>query len=258
MIKQPETIQSIDRALDVLMLFSQERRELGVTQISEALGFQKSTVHRILSTLERRGFIQQNPDNGRYWLGIKLYSLGMLMREQQTLPGLVAPHARALAERFKEVVHLSVLDQAIEQYPRHIIIDKIESSQVLSLTPPVGSSAACHCSGGGKCLLAYSKPEFLQQFNEAELPRFTPNTITSWAALQPELVQIRQQGYAVDAEEMELGLTCVASPIFGRGGALLAALSLSGPTSRLRSAQFAEMVAALQSVTRQISDYLSN
>lgn len=252
--KESEIINSIDRALDILLLLQQEGQEMGVTQMSGRLGMHKSTVYRTLNTLEQKGFVQQNPDNGKYWLGIKLYSLGMSIKEKLVLTKLIYPYAKELAERFREVVHVSVLDTGAENYPKHIIIDKV-GRQVLSLTPPIGSSAPCHCSAVGKCLLAFSAPEYLNRFIGKVLPGFTAKTIVDWDKLLQELACVREKGYAYDDEELEMGLTCVAAPIFGQGQEAIAALSLSGPSSRV-SEHFDELIAELGKTTRIISSLM--
>ena len=256
MAGEKEKVHSLDRALEVLLLFQQEGRELGVTQIATLLGMQKSTVHRTLSTLERKGFIQQNQETGRYWLGLRLYSLGMLVREKLPLSRLLAPYAKQLAARYREAVHLSVLDMSALE-PRHIVIDKVESSQVLSLTPPIGSSEPCHCSAGGKCLLAFSPPEYLKRFEGCRLQAFTPNTIVAWDGLKMELEMIRQRGYSISDEELELGLTCIAAPIFARGAEIVAALSLSGPTSRMKAEDLEVMAKTVVEITKEISANLA-
>lgn len=251
-----ELINSIDRALDIMLLLQQEGREMGVTQISAALGIYKSTVHRTLATLEGKGFVQQNPDNGKYWLGIRLYSLGMLIRERLPLKNIAYPYAKELSEKFDEVVHLSILDKSALTYPKHIIIDKIQGrQQVLSLTPPVGSSAPCHSAAVGKCLIAFSPRSYLERFVGNPLPAFTDKTVCDWDKLLAELETIKRRGYAVDDEELELGLTCVAGPILDRHAGIMAALSLSGPTSRVR-ARFAEIVEEVIKTTRAISSNL--
>jgi DNA-binding IclR family transcriptional regulator len=244
-------IHSIDRALDILLLLRREGREMGVTQISSQLGMYKSTVYRTLDTLERKGFVQQNTENGKYWLGIQLYSLGMLVREKLSLATVIYPYAKALADKFQEVIHISVLDKSAQDYPKHIIIDKV-GQKMLSLTPPVGSISPCHCSAVGKCLLAFAPHGYLAGFTGKPLPGYTPKTITGWDGLLAELARIRAQGYAIDNEELETGLTCVAGPIFGRGEEALAALSLSGPTSRI-SERFDAIVAEVLKTVRQIS-----
>jgi len=255
-VNEKELINSVDRALDILLLLQDKGKEMGITEISNALGVYKSTIYRTLVTLENKGFVQQNSENGKYWLGLRLYSLGMLIKDKLTIKNLVYPYAKALAEKFKEVVHISILDQNAQDYPKHIIIEKCESQQVLSLTPPIGSSACCHTSAVGKALLAYSKRGYLDKYIGNELPKFTEKTITSWEKLLEELQKIRQEGYAVDDEELELGLTCVAAPILGKDGEAIAALSISGPTARVKSEKFLEIVQAIRDITIQISNII--
>lgn len=256
MANDSDIINSIDRALDVLLILHEHGQEMGVTEISSALGIYKSTIYRTLNTLQNKGFISQNPDNGKYWLGLKLYVIGMAMKENLPLTKTVHPYAEAISTKFKEVVHLSVLDINAAQYPQHIIIDKVTSHHVLSFTPAIGSSAACHCSAVGKCLLAFSPAGYIEKFVGNPLPVYTDKTITDWNKLQQELMLIRRQGYAVDNEELERGLTCIASPIMGSNNEAIAALSLSGPTARLNSERFKEIVAELKKTTIELSALL--
>jgi len=251
---EKELINSVDRALDILLLL--QDKEMGITEISNALGVYKSTIYRTLVTLENKGFVQQNPENGKYWLGLRLYSLGMLIKDKLTIKNLVFPYAKALAEQFKEVVHISTLDMNAQEYPKHIIIDKFESQQVLSLTPPIGSSACCHSSAVGKALLAFSKKGYLEKYIGNKLPAFTEKTIASWPELLKELEKIRKEGYAVDDEELELGLTCIAAPILNKDGEAVAALSISGPTARVKSEKFNEIVGEITRITKQISHFI--
>ncbi|MPN47386.1 Transcriptional repressor IclR [bioreactor metagenome] len=173
------------------------------------------------------------------------------MREKFSLTKVVNPYAKALSDKFKEVVHISVLDKNASSFPKHIIIDKV-GQQFLSLTPPIGSSTPCHCAAVGKCLLAFSSPEYLSQFIGTPLPSYTANTIVSWDKLLQELEKIRQNGYAYDDEELEIGLTCVAGPIFSRNREAIAAISLSGPRSRVAE-RFDEIVEEVTNTTRLVS-----
>jgi DNA-binding IclR family transcriptional regulator len=250
---EKNTIESIDRALDILMLLLQEEKEMGVTQISTALGIYKSTICRTLTTMEKKGFVQQNPENSKYWLGLKLYSLGMLIREKMPLKNMAYPYAKELADRFKEGVHIIVLDKSAEFYPKQIIIDKIQSQQVLSLAPPIGSLSASHCSASGKCLLAFSPQEYIDKFTGNPLPIFTEKTIGDWGSLLKELEIVRAQGYALDNGELEMGLTCIAAPIFSRNQEAIAAISLSGPTSRINSTQLPDIINAVKKTAQRIS-----
>jgi DNA-binding IclR family transcriptional regulator len=236
-------------------MFMREKKELSVTQISKELGIHKSTVCRTLETMENRGFVRQNPETGKYWLGLQLYSLGMLFREHEPLKKVVHPYAQALAERFNEGVHLTMLHKNGGPYPQHIVLDKIQSQQVLNLAPPVGSVSPSYCSASGKVLMAYEESDYVKQYIGCPLPRFTQYTVTDWDTLLQELEQIRRQGYALDREELEIGLTCIAAPILAEGH-IVAAISLSGPVSRISEQALPEIIAAVQQSAKDISALL--
>lgn len=249
-----EKISSIDRALDILILLYEEQRELGVTEIGTALGLYKSTVHRTLATLEKRGFVQQNPENGKYWLGMKIYAIGMAVGEKMPLKQLVQPFARKLSQKFNEVVNVSVLDTTSGRFPRSVLIHKEDSAnQVLRINPGIGSSSNCYCSAVGKSLLAFSTDEVLDKAKEEDFSSYTSNTIRNWEQLMNELQDIRTNGYAIDNEEQEIGLTCVAAPILDRKNTAIAAISLSGPTVRIKSGSFQEIVAEVKKTAAEIS-----
>ncbi|MBP2641911.1 MAG: yagI [Firmicutes bacterium] len=256
MAKTEETILSIHKSIDILLLLQNEGRELGVTEIARALGMNKSTVHRVLSTLDSRDFVQQNSETGKYWLGMKLYSLGMTIGDKLPLKVIAIPYLKALSQKFNEGVHMSVLDRSFSRFPRILIIDKIQTQQLLSFTPSIGSGSTCNSSGMGKCLLAYSSDEYIRKFIGTPLPRFTKNTITEWPEFLAELKHIREVGYAIDEEELELGLTCVAGPILNRNQEILAAISLSGPTSRLQADRLAVIIEEVKSTAKAISSLL--
>jgi DNA-binding IclR family transcriptional regulator len=245
---EPKTdlINAVDRALDILLLLQEQGGEMGVTEISRALGIYKSTIYRTLNTLENKGFIGQNSANGKYWLGLKLYSLGMSMQEKFTFTKIVYPYAQALSDKFNEVVNVAVRDRYATDHARHIVVEQIKTNQILTPSPPVGSKALSHCSGIGKCLLAYSPPSYRERFIGNTLPVFTPNTIADWDSLLNELALIRKNGYAVDYEELEMGLICIAGPIFDKNQEIIAAISLSGPRFRIDSDKFSEIIAEVK------------
>jgi IclR family transcriptional regulator, KDG regulon repressor len=252
-----DKIGSIDRALDILILLYDEQRELGVTEIGAALGLYKSTVYRTLATLEKRGFVQQNTENGKYWLGMKIYAIGMAVGEKMPLKQLVQPFAKRLSDKFNEVVNVSVLDTTSGKYPRSVLIHKEESAnQVLRINPGIGSSSNCYCSAVGKSLLAFSPKEVLDKAKEEDFSAYTANTIRNWDQLMKELQDIRLNGYAIDNEEQEIGLTCVAAPILDRNNRSVAAISLSGPTVRIKSRDFEDIVNEVKRTASEISALL--
>ncbi len=127
--KADETILSVHKSIDILFLLQQEGREMGVTEIARALGLNKSTVHRVLSTLDSRDFVQQNSETGKYWLGLKLYSLGMTIGDKLPLKVIATPYLKALSQKFNEGAHLAVIDRSFSLFPKILIIDKIQTNK---------------------------------------------------------------------------------------------------------------------------------
>ncbi|WP_416184324.1 IclR family transcriptional regulator [Megasphaera sp.] len=224
-------IESIDRALAVLQLFLKEERPLSVTRISKLMDLHKSTVSRTMDTLERRGFVQKDSETGKYWLGLQVYALGMLFREKDAFPKVAYPYAKALSLQCNEGVHITTFAYNGASYPQHIILEKIKSPRTIDTAPPIGAVRPAYCSASGKCLLAFS-PEYLHTYTGCTLQKFTEYTVTDWTDLLQELEKIRCRGYAVEREEVELGMACIAAPIFHHG-IITAAISVSGPADRL-------------------------
>ncbi len=235
------------------MLFSKKNRELGVTEIAQELGMYKSTVHRILTTMENRGFLQKNPKNNKYWIGLKIFSLGMYYSKNIKFRDIARPFAQKLADKYMETVHIAVIDFDKEEGPEVVVVDKIQKAQFLSMTPPIGSSSPAHCSAMGKVLLSYSKPSILKEIIKRPLKKYTDNTITSVERLLEELSIVRKCGYAIDDEELEIGLTCVAAPIFDFDNEVVASISLSGPTPRLKPRIEKEIIEDVKSTAMEIS-----
>ncbi len=224
-------IESIDRALAILQLFLQEETPLSITEISRKMKLHKSTVSRTMDTLEGRGFVRKQKESGKYWLGLQVYSLGMLFREKESFQKMAYPYAKALAMQCKESVHITTFAESDAPYPQHVILEKIKLPQSVDIAPPVGSIRPSYCAASGKCLLAFS-PEYVQRFVGCKLQKFTEYTITDWDELLRELEKVRQQGYAVEREEVELGMTCMAAPIFS-GSTIMAAISVSSPVTHM-------------------------
>lgn len=249
-----DTIQALDRALELLIYLNKQGREVGITQIASDMGGYKSTIFRTLATLEARGFISRNPETEKYWLGSQLFVLGKSVENKMGIQEVFRPYARRLHQRFHEVVNVSILEHNPgDVYHSVIILKEMSDTQILTVNPPVGSLSECHCSSVGKCLLAFGSNIDLSLYEGRELTRYTANTITSVKKLEEELSKIRRRGYAIDHEEQELGLTCIGSPILDRNKNAIAAISLSGPTSRMNSSDIEDRIEAVCSAARDIS-----
>jgi len=254
-VKKPSPIshlQSVDRAITILKTLGDEASYLGVTDLSQQLGLPKSTVHRLLTTLEMGGRVEQDPVTEKYRLGIDLVKLAgrvlMRMNPQQ----VAQPYLHALAEGCKETVNLSILTDD----DRVINIASFPSPRMVRNVGWIGREMLPHSVSSGKALLAYLPEQRVEHIMAAGLPRFTERTITDPAYLREELAQIRQRGYAVAREELEEGLSAVAAPIMDHEGCVIAVISVSGPSFRLtekRLVELAEMTReAANAVSRQL------
>jgi DNA-binding IclR family transcriptional regulator len=238
---------SLHRALTILEAFAAERPELGITEVAEAVGMPKSTVHRVLSALEGRGYLRKNLQTGKYRLGSKLWELGTVMVNSLNLRGTSRPYLEELAERTGETINLTVLDGADSLY-----IDEIQSRFPLRAHSYVGIRAPAHCVATGKAMLAHL-PSAFEGRVQAGLPRFTEETIVDRTALERELALVREQGYAINREEWRAGVCAAAAPIRDHTNQVVAALGVSGPATRLTRERLHDLGALVKDLTAKLS-----
>lgn len=236
------SIQSVDRALSILECFTMERQELGVSELSRLLDLNKSTAFGLLSTLERRGYLQQNQENGKYSLGLKALDLATVRLAGFDFTRVAKPMLKALVDRLGETVHLAIYDHGEVVY-----VDKIESGNTIQIASYIGKRNPCYCTGVGKCLLAFQPESEVERVIARGLVPRTVKTISDPAAFRATLARIRAVDQSIDDEEFELGLVCVAAPIRDRTGAVLAAISVSSPTFRIGRDTIVE-------IARQVSE----
>lgn len=221
---------SLIKAFGLLEHFSEEKPEWGVRELAQAMDANKSTVYRLLATLESLGVLRQDASTEKYSLGLKLFELGNRVPLQKAFVSQTHPELIRVAEEITETVHLGILKN--EQV---FMIDKVESHKGLKLNSVIGGYSPIHCTGLGKVLLAHQSSTTRRRILEQlELQAFTATTITVKRELTRQLDQIAAAGYALDREEWEMGLICLAVPVFNQSGALVAALSAAGPASRFR------------------------
>lgn len=222
-------INSIDRTLQILELFSLQKPEWGVSEISRELNLYKSCIHNTLYTLLSRGFVTQNPNNGKYRLSVKFFELGSMVLENIDLRKVAHPYMEKLSREFNETVHLGILSDG-----EVLSIEQEKSNQSLQHQIYIGKRAPLYCTGVGKSILAFLDAERMKQIiQEKGLKKYTENTITDAKRLEKELLQIRKDGYAVDNMEHEPGVRCIAAPIRDYHDKVIASLSLSGPEFRI-------------------------
>jgi DNA-binding IclR family transcriptional regulator len=242
-------IQSVERAADVLELFLTTPAELSVKEISQELALSKSTVHGIIKTLEHRGYLEQNPNDLKYRLGMKLFELGIAVENQLDVGKIARPIIESLVAELKETVHLVVL-----QRDEVIYIEKVEGPQTLRISSQVGKRAPIHCTGVGKAILAFQEDAEIDRIlSTTALEPYTEYTLTDKEEIKKQLKTIQQKGFSVDDEEIELGLRCVAAPIFNHQGKAIASVSCAAPTMRLEDEQLSKVIQGIKQAALEIS-----
>lgn len=234
-------VKSLVKAMEVLECFTKEQPELGVSDIAHRLGLQKSSVHNILSTFEMMGYVEQNPDTHRYYLGIRLMHFSYIINSHMGLHKAVSPYLKTIAATMNEIAYLGIPSGSDVLY-----IDSYSTDNRASSRNILGERAPMYCTGLGKAILAYL-PESSQLLPEVLSP-YTENTITDRDALMRELERIRMQGYAVDNMEHEFGIKCIAVPIFGVDKLLRCAVSVSGPSLRFLDENIPQMAQQMQAI----------
>jgi DNA-binding IclR family transcriptional regulator len=230
--KPNNLVQTIERTSLILDILGQSPQGISIRDLSEKIKLPKGTTHRLISSLAYFGYARQDSKTRNYFLGLKLVELGNLLLSQLDLRKEAEPFLRDLAERTKETVHMVFLDRGEIVY-----IDKVEldhNPAGLRMASRVGLRNPAHSSAVGKVLLSHLPEEELNGLiKEKGLPKRTENTIIDSIQLKEHLKAVRTQGYAIDDEENERGIRCVAAPIFNEAGKAVAAISISGPAFRV-------------------------
>jgi len=254
-VKKPKPkrmrLSSVANAIRLTKAFSEQEYEMGISALASRLGLAKSTVHRLATTLVEYDMLEQNRETGKYRLGLAFFELGTLVRRKMDVTTEAQGEIHALADSSGETVQLAILDHLTVLYIRIR-----ESRQAVRLSSGLGSRAPAHCTGVGKALLAFRPPEVVQQVIDNGLKRYTENTIVDADALRAELASIRSRGYAIDDEEIEVGLRCVAAPIRDHSGQVVAAISVAAPVQRMSKktvqATIPSVVAAAENISRRL------
>ena len=243
-----ESIRAVERALDVLLSFSRETPELTMTQIAERVGIHKSTIHRLLATLEKKRFVQRDPVTGIYRLGIRLLQMAYLTLEHNDLRRLAAPFLRRLCDQHQENIDLSVLDDADVVY-----LNMLESPQRVKLAAAVGQRLPAFATASGKAILAYMPDETVRRILERGMPQYTLHTLRSPEAFFENMRQVRMQGFAVSEQEFEEGINAVAAPILDLCDRPIAAVAVAGPAYRLSRQRMIEIGPHVLTTAREIA-----
>jgi DNA-binding IclR family transcriptional regulator len=244
----PYQLHSLDRAVSVLEVLGQSDVPLSLAEICQRMSLHKSTAHRSLMVLERSALIERTQEN-RFRLGLKLYELGNRAVEQIDLRARVQPFFRRLATQVGETVHLSVLQKTSVVY-----LDKVEPNRRVCMSSKIGTSNPVYCTSMGKAMLAFQPEDTIEQIiAKIRFVRYTHKTLASREALLKNLERVRRRGYAIDDEEIEVGVRCVGAPIFNEHHRAIAAVSVSGPATRITVQSVSAIAEHLLRCCREIS-----
>jgi DNA-binding IclR family transcriptional regulator len=244
----PYQLHSLDRAVSVLEVLGESDTPLSLAEICERMSLPKTTAHRSLMVLERSALIERTSEN-RFYLGLKLYELGNRAVEQVDLRSRVYPHCRRLSLQVGETVHLGVLQKTSVVY-----LDKAEPNRRVCMSSKTGSTNPVYCTSLGKAMLAFQSPERIEQIvAKIKFVRHTRKTLLTADSLLKALERVRRRGYAVDDEEIELGVRCIGAPVFDENRQPVAAVSISGPTSRITVQSVPAIAEQLLLCCREIS-----
>jgi len=241
-------VQSVARAIDILECFTGQLVELSITEISEQMKLSKSTVYGLVNTLAAKGFLEQSTSTKRYRLGIKLFELGHLVQTRMDLRNEAKPYCEKLVQKYNATVHLAA------RYGNELVyIDKIDDPGAVIVYSHTGKRAPMHCTGVGKAILGFLNEDDLRHFLTGNLQKYTKNTIIDPELLAQEVLRIRSCGFAIDNEEIETGLRCIAAPIFNHKNQPVAAISVSNSIARLPLELTENIAEDVQNYAHQIS-----
>lgn len=251
-IDSSKTIRSVERALGVLLCFTVETPALSMTEISERVGIHKSTVHRLLATLEKNNFVRRDPETGIYRLGFRLLQMANLSLEDVNIRHISLPFMRRLSEEYRENVDLAILAN-----DEVLFIDTFESTQPVKLAVSPGQHLPAYNSASGKAILAMLPEETTIRIFKKYNPEFDVRVSSEMKTFIDDLKIVCAQGYALDCESLEPGVNAVAAPILGINKKPIASLAIAGPAYRLNLDMMHQLGQKLINVTKEISSKIS-
>lgn len=223
-----ESIRAVDRALDVLACFTVQTPELSMTEISERIGVNKSTVHRLLATLEARNFVQRDPRSARYQAGIRLLQMAYLTLERNDLRRLAHNYLHKLSDQYRENTNLAILDGTDVVY-----VDVIEGPQRVKIAATPGMRLPAFSTASGKAILAFLPQEQTLELLARGMPKYTPTTLQTPESFLQNASVTRKNGFAISMQEYEDGINAIAAPVFDNDRYPVASISIAGPAYRL-------------------------
>jgi DNA-binding IclR family transcriptional regulator len=248
------TSTAVERALSMLEAVGQRPGGMTNSEISRRLEIPKSSASYVLRVLERRGYLHRDAESGRYRLGLALLSLARSVDEGQDVREAALPVLRQLADRCRLTAHLGVLDAGEAVY-----VEKAEVPGLIKMATYPGRRTDVHSTSIGKAILAHVAEHEVEAIaRERGLARRTPKTITSLARLRRDLELVRERGFALDDEENNVGVRCVAAPVFDAVGRVVASINVTGTTAQIGEDELAKVAEAVRDAARRVSEKLGH
>lgn len=247
-----ESVRAVERALDVLTCFNKDTPELSMTQIAEQVGIHKSTVHRLLATLENKRFVQRDPSTGVYRLGIRLLQMAYLTLEQSDLRQIAQPFMRKLCDQYGENIDLTVLDGADV-----VFINIVEGQRRVKLAAAVGQRLPAFATASGKAILGFLPGKTIRRILDKGMPQLTPYTLRTKEAVFENLNSVKELGFSISEQELEEQISAVAAPIFDQDGYPIGSIAVAGPTYRLTRERLLEIGPDVAATAKQISQEIT-
>ena len=244
---------SIDKTLDIIEVMAAEGRPMRLSDIAKRAELPPATALRMLRTLNDRRYVYQEPDTSQYGLTLGFARIGSMISDKMRIRDVAHPLLIAMSQQCQESVCLAIEDDQEISY-----IDVLDGPDgILKVTQRIGKRAPMHCTGIGKAILSAQPASSVDRLIQRKgLPPFTPNTLTDSRALEDELKRIASQGYALDAEECELGARCVATGVYDYQGQCVAGISITGPSARMTPERIDTFVPMLRGTAHAIGIWL--
>jgi len=244
-------INSLNRGLTILEILLEES-PMSITTMGKRLGINKSSAYRLLNTLEKKGFVEQNPETFKYSLGLRFLIFAQQVNDNVDLSAIAKPYLKDLSAITRETVHLAVMYGS-----KAMIIAQETGLELISIVTKIGDIEPFYCSAVGKAILAFLSPDEQDKIIDSlEMVKLTPNTIVDKVCLHSELKKVVNDGYAIDDEEFHLGVRCLSVPILNHIGKSVASLGISGPISRICMDRIQDYTSAMKDIAMQISEKL--
>jgi len=249
--RDSQRLSSVTTAIHLLKTFSEEEAELGISEFAKRLKIAKSTVHRLATALLDEGLLDQNPDTGRYRLGIGLFSLGSQVRTRLDVAAEAKPFLNDMRAKLGENARLAVLNR------RNVVfIHDFESNESVRLRSITGQYRPAHCTAEGLCLLAGLRSAALETLLAEPLTPRTIHSINTIEDLNERIRRVKRIGYATEDEECEIGTRCIAAPVYQADGRVIAAIGLAGPRLRLKKRSFPQLAEEVVACAQKLSQRL--